>query len=335
MPIVNRDRYPDEVLFSESEFLEIGTRSDGARVIQVGVDGDAPLVAFAYTDDPSSEDLNVLELSSVIKFSQEPDEYQFHDKPKKLSQKVRVVHKFKIPATGEFSLTLPSNAEILTVQIQNSEFYLWALVNPKAKLCSRDFFWIRTGEEFEHENITYLTTVHFDHGKKVSHLFELKVSFSKLEKLLSQSQWREADLETFSLLKKLCGVEGCCDGSHIHQGGINQILCSDLQAIDQLWMRYSKGLFGYTAQLAVFQDFYNSFKQVQQNRNLWVKYCERLAWNTGFPALNFSLSAPKGHLPAIVGWGMGWGPVMFESIYRSLLSRLNDCNPSSSKRTKQ
>jgi hypothetical protein len=48
-------------------FLELGTSSSGAKIIQIGKEGDEPIVAVAYTDDPWSEDLNPVELYSLLK----------------------------------------------------------------------------------------------------------------------------------------------------------------------------------------------------------------------------------------------------------------------------
>lgn len=324
MPIINRDRYPDEVFFSELDFLEIGTTANGTKIIQVGIEGDAPLVAFANTDDPISEDLDVVELWSLLKFSQDKNAYQFYDRPRKLNQKIKLIHKFKLPNSGEFTLNLPIETQILTVQIQNGEPYLWALLDPEANKYSCDFVWIRTGEEFEYENPTYITTLQFDNAAKVAHLFKLSIQYNKLEKLLSKKQWREADLETFKILGKLCGLDGGPDGSHIRLSGINKNIYADLTTIDRLWSKYSNGHFGYTTQLAILQEFYYSHTISESDKSWWGVFCKYLDWNTGFSVLNFSLDAPRGHLPAIVGWGMCWGPIMFKDIYQTLLSQLRN-----------
>ncbi|HEY9752494.1 MAG TPA: hypothetical protein V6C46_06070, partial [Coleofasciculaceae cyanobacterium] len=229
MPIIDRDRYPDEVFFNEVDFLEIGTRFDGAKIIQIGSEGDAPLIALAYTDDSVNEDLNPIELWSVMKFCQGPDEYKFYDKPKSLDPNVRVVHKCVIPEQGEFSLELELSAEILTVQPQSQKLCLWVLLNRRNLKVERDFIWIPTGEEIKHRNIKYITTLQLDGGKKVTHLFEIQVDFSPLENLLAEGKCREADLETFRILKKLCGADDHVNGENIKVDGIGKIAFGDLQ----------------------------------------------------------------------------------------------------------
>lgn len=323
MPIINRDRYPKVVFFDESDFLEIGTRSDGAKIIQIGAEGDSPLVAFAYTNNLINEDLHAVELWSLLKFSQDPNEYSFHDQPIKLNQNIRVVYKYEIPEKGQFSLDLSLDAEILTVQLQDQSVCMWILLNPRTRKQRRDFIWIPTGKEFEHRNVDYVTTIQFNGGKQVSHLFELKLDYSELEKFLAQGEWREADIATFRLLGSRCGTDVSPDGEWICQDGISAISLSELKAIDQLWSRYSNGHFGYTAQLSITHKLRYFWDNAERNQNSWRNFCDHMGWYTAFPALNFSLEAPKGHLPAIVGWGMGFGPPGFEKIYKSLWSRFN------------
>jgi hypothetical protein len=323
MPITNRDRYPNEVFFDESDFLEIGTRADGAKIIQVGKEGDAPIVAFAYTSEPTREELYATELWSLMKFSQDTNEFSFHSNPIKLSQNIRVIYKYEIPKQGQFSLDLAVDTEILTVQVQNQSLCLWALLNQSSPKRRRDFVWIRTGEEIEHKSMSYIATIQVDAGKKVVHLFELRLDYSQLENLLVKEQWREADLETFKILGKLCGVDNSPDGELISQSGVNIAALSDLQAIDKLWSKYSNGHFGYSTQLSITRKMRHFWENVERNQSGWRDLCKQLGWNTGFSALNFSLEAPKGHLPAIVGWGMGFGPCGSEEIYRSLWSKFN------------
>jgi hypothetical protein len=96
MPITNREQYPSEVFFSEHDFLEIGTRSNGEKIIQIGAEGDAPLVALARTTSPNQEDLHAIELSSLMKFSQDPNEFRFYKQPKPVLFPVKIKRAFYI-----------------------------------------------------------------------------------------------------------------------------------------------------------------------------------------------------------------------------------------------
>jgi hypothetical protein len=323
MIIKNRDHYPDAIFPDESEFLEIGTRSDGAKIIQVGKEGDAPIVALAYTNNPLQEELSAIELWSLMKFSQDSDEFSFYSSPIRLDRNIRLIYKHKIPRQGQFSLDLDIDAEILTVQLQNTDLCLWTLSDPKSTKCRNNFVWIRTGEEIEHKSINYVKTVQIDDGKKVIHLFKLGLDCSHLEDLLAKERWREADLETFRILEQLCGAEDLPDKKIISQSGANIISPSDLQAIDKLWLQYSNGHFGYSAQILITHEIDDFWENAGEKVSSWKILCARLGWNQAFPALDFSLKAPKGHLPAIIGWGMGFGPLGGEEIYRTLWSRVN------------
>ena len=67
---------------------------------------------------------------------------------------------------------------------------------------------------------------------------------------------------------------------------------------NELWHDYSKGHFGFKVQNEIWQNL-----DVQNYRN----FGKEVEWYTGkrwrrMNELNFSLDAPKGHLPAISWW---------------------------------
>lgn len=96
MPITNREQYPGEIFFPDHDFLEIGTRSNGEKVIQIGVEGEAPLVALSRTTNPNQENLHAVELWSLIKFSQDLSEFNFYKKPKPVPFPVKIKRAFYI-----------------------------------------------------------------------------------------------------------------------------------------------------------------------------------------------------------------------------------------------
>lgn len=250
MPIVNHERWSHIQFFRESDFLELGTRSNTEKIIQIGTEGDEPIVAVARTDDPWSEDLKPVELYSLLKMSSA--EYTFYDQPRKIVRNLKTIHKYEISAIGEFSLELPVDAEILTVQLQNDKTCIWVIINSKKQIWEtaykkRNFCWIRTGEPIGYTDLSYIATLQFNTGDHVSHLFEvLEKDYSHLENLLAAKQWKEADKETFAILLQLCGEVRNPSGSFVSQEGIKKLLCSDLRTIDNLWLKYSNGRFGYS-----------------------------------------------------------------------------------------
>ena len=79
-----------------------------------------------------------------------------------------------LPLQDEFSLEMPKGAQILTLQLQNDEATIWALVEPTATQVKRKFAWVGTGHSREIEIFKqYIGTIQVCEGKLVFHLFDL------------------------------------------------------------------------------------------------------------------------------------------------------------------
>lgn len=129
-------------------------------------------------------------------------------------------------------------------------------------------------------------------------LFAKITSFDRLIKLLSLKQWKSADLETKLILIKLSSER---DILQLTEKSMMNIPSSKLLEIDKLWSRASDNHFGFRSQFDIFRRTGNIIGQYNwknyflfgcqvdwaSNTNRWKNYNE----------LNFSSSAPKGHLP--------------------------------------
>lgn len=115
--------------------------------------------------------------------------------------------------------------------------------------------------------------------------------FSKLENYLAHQDWRQADLETLSLL--------------FQSQSIVEFPCSELLQIEKLWSKYSHEHFGLTAQKEIYFETGNRPKVT--DKITWSLFADRVgwringAWLENYNALNLTLNAPKGHLPAFAG----------------------------------
>jgi eukaryotic-like serine/threonine-protein kinase len=91
--------------------------------------------------------------------------------------------------------------------------------------------------------------------KSVVELVELKsdvgVDYSNLEKLLKGQSWREADEETARLMLKVANRE---EEDWLDIEAINNFPCTDLSTIDQLWVKYSNGHFGFSVQKLIWLE---------------------------------------------------------------------------------
>ena len=71
-------------------------------------------------------------------------------------------------------LSMPSGADILSVQTQNDGICLWARVSPDAPATTRRFRIAPTGRWIDFEMISFLGTVQQFNGSLVWHIFEVE-----------------------------------------------------------------------------------------------------------------------------------------------------------------
>lgn len=138
----------------------------------------------------------------------------------------------------------------------------------------------------------------------VSLISAVGVDYRQLRDLLAAGKWKEADEET---AKKMLEVAGRDKIGGLRVEDIKRFPCEDLRTIDQLWLNYSNGRFGFSVQKSIWES-------VGGKDNLdWKTYesfGERLGWRrktTWLPysSLTFTKNAPIGHLPVgklIVRW---------------------------------
>lgn len=143
------------------------------------------------------------------------------------------------------------------------------------------------------------------------------IDYHKLQDLLAQKKWKAADEETW---KVLCQIFGKSARSFLQVNEIEKLPCEDLETIDKLWIKYSKGRFGFSVQKQIYE-------MVKKD---YGKFCTTVGWTVNIPHdpymdLTFNLSAPMGHLPsrAWVGGYQWWRHA------EAIASRLADCNISS------
>ncbi|HEY9613575.1 serine/threonine-protein kinase [Allocoleopsis sp.] len=125
------------------------------------------------------------------------------------------------------------------------------------------------------------------------------VDYSKLRDLLAAKKWQEADQETGERMLEVAGRQEA--GFLSPYGDIDHFPCEDFCIIDQLWVKYSNARFGFSVQKRIWESV---------NRD-WEKFCKRVGWINHNPEelleseLDFTLLAPIGHLPMLIGPGTG------------------------------
>lgn len=81
---------------------------------------------------------------------------------------------WKYTITPDTFISIPEGARLLSVQTQDNQPQLWALVDPSKPKMGRAFRAIPTGLDFEDEGLTYIDTFQINGGTLVFHLFEIE-----------------------------------------------------------------------------------------------------------------------------------------------------------------
>lgn len=86
------------------------------------------------------------------------------------------VYKYQLEIKDEVLVSMPKDAKILTVQVQNGRPCIWASVDPSSSdMEIRKFRIAGTGHPVEDSIIeNYIGTVQMYEGKLVFHVFEIK-----------------------------------------------------------------------------------------------------------------------------------------------------------------
>ena len=159
------------------------------------------------------------------------------------------------------------------------------------------------------------------------------VDYRQLELLLATGKWKEADEETGN--KMLEVAERTIQG-WLRVEDIDRFPCEDLRTIDQLWVKYSNGRFGFSVQKRIYESLGGTR---EFDRKIWDAFGDRVGWRVNntwldYTDLKFYTQAPGGHLPVegeavVVGSVAGFFAVGIEGCWRgysSLASRLVECN---------
>ncbi|MEM9216286.1 MAG: GUN4 domain-containing protein [Cyanobacteria bacterium P01_F01_bin.150] len=126
--------------------------------------------------------------------------------------------------------------------------------------------------------------------------------YANLVNYLASGSWKEADQETYKLMLLIAGKDAK-KRQYLQLDEIKNLPCEDLLIIDQLWVKFSGGKFGFSVQKKLWVkvggklDFLEDYGSAQEafekmsNRNGWSKagYSTR--------RVTYDSSAPDSHLP--------------------------------------
>ncbi|MEH2304569.1 GUN4 domain-containing protein [Nostoc sp.] len=132
---------------------------------------------------------------------------------------------------------------------------------------------------------------------------EKGVNYTRLRDLLAAGKWKEADEETLAVMLKASSRE---KEGWLNIESINNFPCTDLRTIDQLWVKYSNGHFGFSVQKKIYLEC-SGKADGEYYKEAWEKFGDRVRWKVKgnwvleVSEVAFNTSAPEGHLPSIFG----------------------------------
>jgi uncharacterized caspase-like protein len=100
---------------------------------------------------------------------------------------------------------------------------------------------------------------------------EKGIDYRKLRDLLKDGRWEEADRETLKVMLQAANRQS--QGS-LDANSLKKFPCTDLSAIDQLWITASNGHFGFSVQKKVWEECGSP----KFDGKDWDRFCVRVGW---------------------------------------------------------
>jgi hypothetical protein len=142
---------------------------------------------------------------------------------------------------------------------------------------------------------------------------EQGVDYTKLRDLLASGRWREADKETVAVMKAANREQK----GYLNSESIAKFPCTDLRTIDQLWVKYSNGRFGFSVQKRIWESV--GGKPGEYDYEILKKFGDRVGWLKwenkwlglkkeeqwlSYNDIIYDFNAPQGHLPSARAMGL-------------------------------
>ncbi|ACK73200.1 GUN4 domain protein [Gloeothece citriformis PCC 7424] len=135
--------------------------------------------------------------------------------------------------------------------------------------------------------------------------------YETLQKALRDGDWFEADIETNKLILELTNK----DKDNLKPEDIQTFPPAPLKVINQLWLKYSQGKFGFSVQLKLYKSVGGTLETtIAKDQKLIEKWGEQLGWRKDHQwrkceDLDYSLNAPEGCHPS-QWWNSPYGSKM-------------------------
>jgi hypothetical protein len=149
-------------------------------------------------------------------------------------------------------------------------------------------------------------------GDDLAYAKQATPRYFKLAFYLQTQQWKAADRETYWVM--VAAADRAQKG-YLDLEDLRNFPCADLRVIDQLWVRYSDGHFGFSVQKQIWVEVGGKL-DFGEDENAAISAFEKMSDRNGWRVqgeyissdqITFNTSAPEGHLPLVGGWRVrGW-----------------------------
>jgi len=207
---------------------------------------------------------------------------------------------YRVEVTGQFNFT--TNKFCIKESLVKSEHWWWK--------------WRKSEIEATlSPNGQYISGFRQDLEESTQFRLE-RIDYGKLTNMLKAGQWKEADIETRTIMLKISCRE---QNGSMNSDDINNFPYPALRTIDALWLKYSNGRFGFSVQ-----------KRIWNKTRDWKKCGDSFGWRGNndwkhYSALNFTINAPKGAFPTF--WGGEGRKLIFgyNGCWEDFFSRVDAC----------
>ena len=120
------------------------------------------------------------------------------------------------------------------------------------------------------------------------------IDHGPLQRALAMQEFEQADRITSTVLRQLAGPAAVRRG-YVYYSEVPAMASVDLDALDRLWVCYSRGRFGFSVQARL----------LDAAGGRWERLWPRLGWKEGprwtrYPGgFQWSIDAPEGHMPLV------------------------------------
>jgi hypothetical protein len=108
---------------------------------------------------------------------------------------------------------------------------------------------------------------------------DVDIDYKPLKQLLAKEEWEAADAETRYLIFQITAKIDYPPIGHdwVTTAGVQHFPCRDLRTINDLWVKSSRGHYGFTTQAKLWGKSFTP-EQLRQDPQRWERYRDHLGW---------------------------------------------------------